>query len=216
LVHAYGHCSARLDAERFVVCAATPMGLIRPGVDGAVVPVSGPLPPGVLGEVRIHQQIYRRRPEVRGVCRTMPPNAVAVSTMGESIRPRHGLGSYFAPRVPLWDDPRLLRSDGAAEKLTAAMADAPGILMRGNGAVTAASSLEAAVVFAWFLEDAARVELAARQAGAAEHGILGVDEARDRAVSSGRIFERMWDFMTAGDPEAGAMTEGFRLPGEAA
>lgn len=214
LVHAYGHCSARLDDERFIVCAAKPMGLIQPGMPGTVVPVSGPLPSGVLGEVRIHQQIYRRRPEIRGVCRIMSSHAVAVSTMSGSIRPRHGLGSYFAPEVPLWDDPLLLRSDEAAEKLAAAMMDAPAILMRGNGAVTAAASLEAAVVFAWFLEDAARVEIAARQAGAAAIGILSAREASARAVSSGRIFERMWDFMTEGDSEAGAMTEGFRLAGE--
>ena len=39
LVHAYGHCSARLDAGHFLVCAARPMGLIEPGEAGTVVPV---------------------------------------------------------------------------------------------------------------------------------------------------------------------------------
>jgi HCOMODA/2-hydroxy-3-carboxy-muconic semialdehyde decarboxylase len=193
-----------------------PMGLIGPGVEGTVVPVSGPLPAGVLGEVRIHQQIYQRRPEIGGVCRTMPASVGVVSTTGMPIRPRHGFGSYFAPEVPVWDDPRLLRSDQPSAALAASMGDAPAILMRGNGAVTAAASLEAAVVYAWFLEDAAKVEIAARQIGAADRGILTADEARDRAVSAGRIFERMWDFLTAGDAEATAMTPGFRLPGEAA
>ena len=61
LVHAYGHCSARRDAARFIVCAAKPMGIIAAGEAGTVVPVDGPLPQGVLGEVRIHQAIYRRR-----------------------------------------------------------------------------------------------------------------------------------------------------------
>ena len=74
LVHAYGHCSARIDQESFLVCAPKPMGLIEPGEDGQVVPIDGPLPDGVLGEVRIHQQIYRKRPDAGGVCRTMPPN----------------------------------------------------------------------------------------------------------------------------------------------
>ena len=31
LAHAYGHCSARIDAERFLVCPAVPMGLVRTG-----------------------------------------------------------------------------------------------------------------------------------------------------------------------------------------
>jgi HCOMODA/2-hydroxy-3-carboxy-muconic semialdehyde decarboxylase len=94
------------------------------------------------------------------------------------------------------------------------MGDSPGILMRGNGAVTAATSLEAAVVFAWFLEDAARVELAALQAGRAEEGAMTPEEARDRAVSTGRTFERMWDYLVVGDPEAGPMEAGFKLPRE--
>lgn len=74
LVHAYGHCSMRLDEECFLVCAAKPMGSIKTGDAGIVTPVNGPLPEGVLGEVRIHQQIYRRRPDVGGICRVMPPH----------------------------------------------------------------------------------------------------------------------------------------------
>ncbi len=75
LAHAYGHCSQRLDDERFLVCSARPMGLIGPHEAGIVVQVHRPLPEGVLGEVRIHQQIYARRPEVRGIVRGMPPAA---------------------------------------------------------------------------------------------------------------------------------------------
>ena len=41
LVHAYGHVSARLNNESFLVCAPKPMGLIAPGEDGTVVPISG-------------------------------------------------------------------------------------------------------------------------------------------------------------------------------
>ncbi|MFD2378289.1 class II aldolase/adducin family protein [Ottowia pentelensis] len=80
LVHAYGHCSLRLDAERFLVCAARPMGLIAPGEAGTVVHVHGPLPDGVLGEVRVHQQVYRRRPDVGAVVRSMPPRLMALGT----------------------------------------------------------------------------------------------------------------------------------------
>jgi HCOMODA/2-hydroxy-3-carboxy-muconic semialdehyde decarboxylase len=70
LVTAYGHCSARIDATTFLVCAPQPMGMIAAGEPGTVVSVEGPLPEGVLGEVRIHQQVYRRRPDVGGIART--------------------------------------------------------------------------------------------------------------------------------------------------
>ena len=67
LVHAYGHCSARIDATSFLVAPSRPLGLVRPGERCTVVPLDGDLPEGVLPEVRIHREIYRRRPDVGGV-----------------------------------------------------------------------------------------------------------------------------------------------------
>jgi hypothetical protein len=75
LVHAYGHCSVRLDAEHFLVCAAKPMGTLLPSDTGTVVRTSGTLPDGVLGEVRITSRFMRAgRKSVRsaGSCRRRP------------------------------------------------------------------------------------------------------------------------------------------------
>jgi len=202
LAHAYGHCSARIDDASFLVCAPEPMGMIAPGTPGTVVPVEGPLPDGVLGEVRIHQQIYRRRPDVGGICRTMPPNVMALSSMARTPKARHGFSSYFAPEPPLWDDPLLLRSDEQASQLAEQMGEARAIVMRGNGAVTAGETLEQAVVFTWYLEDAARVELEVLRCGQADVApILTPEQVKVRAVGTGRIYERMWDYLCDGDPE---------------
>ncbi|MDH3234237.1 MAG: class II aldolase/adducin family protein [Alphaproteobacteria bacterium] len=202
LVHAYGHCSARIDAASFLVCAAKPMGMIGTGEPGTRVPIDGPLPEGVLGEVRIHQQIYRRRPEVGGICRVMPPHVMALSTMRRTPRARHGLGAYFAPEPPLWDDPLLLRSDEQASQLADLLGPGRAIVMRGNGAVTAGETLETAVVFAWYLEDAARVELEVLRCAADQSApTLTPAEVEVRAVGTGRIYERMWDYLCDGDPE---------------
>ena len=178
------------------------MGMIGPGEPGTAVPVEGPLPDGVLGEVRIHQQIYARRREVGGICRTMPANVMALSTMRRTPRARHGIGSYFAPEPPLWDDPLLLRSDDQAAQLAELLGRSRAIVMRGNGAVTVGESLEQAVVFTWYLEDAARVELEMLRCGEAETApTLTPDEVAVRAVGTGRIYERMWDYLSDGDPE---------------
>jgi HCOMODA/2-hydroxy-3-carboxy-muconic semialdehyde decarboxylase len=74
LVHAYGHCSLRLDEAHFLVAPSRPLGLVAPGETCAVVPLERDLPEGVLGEVRIHREIYRRRAEVKGAapCRHAP------------------------------------------------------------------------------------------------------------------------------------------------
>ena len=154
LVHAYGHCSRRLDASTFLVCAAKPMGTILPGDEGCVVPVDGALPDGVLGEVRIHQAIYARRPAVGAICRIMPPQVGLLALLRRTPRPRHGFGAYFAPGPALWDDPRLLRDDAAAGRLADTLGGAKAIVMRANGAVVVGENLVEAVALSWFLEEA--------------------------------------------------------------
>lgn len=202
LVHAYGHCSLRLDKRHFLVCAAKPMGTLRPGDSGTVVAVDGPLPEGVLGEVRVHQAIYRQRKAVGAVCRIMPPQTGLLALLCRTPRPRHGFGAYFAPGPALWDDPRLLRDDDAAERLASTLGAGNAIVMRANGAVVVGSDLVEAVALSWFLEEAARVEVSLMQMGAdGDHTLLTADETVARQVTSGRVYERMWEHLIFGDCE---------------
>jgi HCOMODA/2-hydroxy-3-carboxy-muconic semialdehyde decarboxylase len=173
-----------------------PMGLIE-SEPGTLVPMDGPLPAGVLGEVRIHQAIYRRRPDVQAVCRIMPPALMALSTQGIVPRPRHGIGAYFAPAPALWDDPRLLRDDVSAAALADRLQSGTALVMRGNGAVVVADGLEKAVVLSWFLEDAARVERDVRAMGFQPNsGLLDEAEIEARTVFAGGVVERMWQWLT--------------------
>ena len=80
------------------------------------------------------------------------------------------------------------------------MAESPALVMRGNGVIAAAESLQSAVVLTWYLEDAARVELDCLASGQPAKE-LGLEESQRRATRSGLIFERMWDYLTHGDPE---------------
>jgi HCOMODA/2-hydroxy-3-carboxy-muconic semialdehyde decarboxylase len=202
LAHAYGHCSVRLDDGPFLVCAARPMGLIAPGEPGIVVPVDGALPDGVLGEVRLHQQIYRRRAQAQAIARTMPPSLMVLGTARRTPKPRHGMGAYFGPGAALWDDPQLVRDDERAAAVIDALGDRNAVVMRGNGVVVVAESLEKVLGLTWYLEDAARLELAVLAAGLDEAGVLLSEAERTRrATDAGGIFERMWQYLTAGDPE---------------
>lgn len=202
LVHAYGHCSERLDAEAFLVCPPMPMAQTPVGARCDRVAISGALPANILGEVRLHQQIYARRPEAGGVVRFMGPNMMALAALGRVPRPRHGFGCYFEPGVGLWDDPQLVRDDEKAIGAITAMGAGRAVLMRGNGAVVWGESLEAATVLAWYLEDMCRIELIALQTGLADVApVIAGPQAEARATRAGRIIERMWDHLTAGDPE---------------
>lgn len=203
LAHAYGHVSVRTAADRFLVSPARPLGTVGPGEAGVEVPLDGDLPAGALPEVRIHREIYRNRPEVGGVCRVQSPSVMALSALRETPRVMHGLGAYFAPKAPLWPGVALVRDDTQAEKVAAMMGQGAAIVLSGNGSVTAAASVEEAACLAFFLEDAARIELAllpARGAGldAREYS---ADEAAARAIKAGGLFERMWHYLCFGDPE---------------
>lgn len=202
LVHAYGHCSARIDQESFLVCPPRPMALIEPGEPCVTAPVVGDLPAGVLGEVRIHQKIYAARPSAGAVIRFMSPSVMALAALGRRPQMRHGFGTYFAPEVGLWNDIQLIRDDARAAAVVAAMGQSAGVLMRGNGAVVCGGSIEEALMLAWYLEDVCRIELAALAAGeAAGAPVITAEEAAKRATLAGGIVERMWDYLTAGDPE---------------
>jgi HCOMODA/2-hydroxy-3-carboxy-muconic semialdehyde decarboxylase len=202
LVGAYGHCSQRIDADTFLVCRAGPMGIIKPGEPGTLVPVAGSLPDDVLGEVRVHQQIYKRRPRAGAICRVLPPQLTALSTMGLVPQLRHGFGAFFFAGLPLWDDPSLLRDDASAAGVAETLGQASAVVLRGNGAVTVAEDLMRAVTLACYLEDAARIELAVLAAGrAANSPLLTMEEAQRRASWAGRPAERMWDYLTHDDVE---------------
>ncbi|HEY6241010.1 MAG TPA: class II aldolase/adducin family protein [Burkholderiales bacterium] len=202
LVNAFGHCSVRLDEKSFLVCAAKPMGTIKPGEPGTAVSIEGALPEGVLGEVRMHQQIYKRRGDVKAICRFISVNVVTLAALGLTPKARHGQGAHFYPQVPFWPDPALIRNDPAAVGVAETMGKAPAVVVSVNGAVTAGETPAQAVALAVFLEDAARIELAALSAGLADKAPrMSEAQARDRATWQGRIAERMWDYLTVGDPE---------------
>lgn len=205
LAHAYGHCSLRLDAHEFLVSPAKPLGLVCNADAPAQVPIEGPLPEGVLGEVRIHQQIYRLRNDVGGIVRFQSPKVVSLSALGRTPSARHGFGSYFAPRPPLWADPRLVRDDVRAAAVAATLGSARAIVLRGNGAVVVGRSLEEACVLAWYLEDSARVELDVLASG--EPGVVFTPEESDaRATMHGRIVERMWEWLSREEPAAATLS----------
>jgi HCOMODA/2-hydroxy-3-carboxy-muconic semialdehyde decarboxylase len=194
----YGHCSTRLGEDRFLVCSGKALSRIGPTDQGVEVSTSGPLPDGVLGEVRVHQQIYARRPDVGGIVRFLSPHLLSLSALHRAPLVRHGFGAYFAPQAAFWPDPALLRSDDRAAAVAAALGSGRGIILRGNGAVVAGDTLEQALALAWFLEDAARVELDMLQTGIAAAPYT-LAEADTRATWAGGVVERMWDHLVGDD-----------------
>ena len=198
LVHAYGHVSARMSASAFLVSPAHPLDRVKEATELVMCSVEGDLAPGALPEVRMHQAIYRARPDVGGICRFQSPKLMSLSVLRKTPRALHGLGAYFAPAPPLWDDPALVRDVERAEAVAAMLGGGRGIVLRGNGAVTVGDTIREAAAHAFSLEDAARVEIDILGHAPAEYT---ADQAARRAAGDKQLYARMWEFMVGDDAE---------------
>ena len=201
LVHAYGHCSVRVDEHSFIVTPPKPLGL----VGTADAPVMVPDQWGRCRAMRCPRcSRISASTGIAPTCRRLRASSLPPSPHSRRWAARRARVMVSVPilpwLVPLHANPRLVRDLPSAEALAATLGGARAIVMRGNGAIAVGSSLEEALVMAWYLEDAARVELAVLATELAGLELSEI-EARERAVTSGRIIERMWDYLTSGDPE---------------
>ncbi len=97
--------------------------------------------------------------------------------------------------MPVYDDARLIRGREAGEKLAERLGDAGGIIMRGNGAVTVAKSVGAAVARMWVLEASAAFNRTAAAVGTPR--VLNEEEFSYWESVSEEILERIWSYLKA-------------------
>ncbi len=74
----------------------------------------------------------------------------------------------------------------------------------GNGGVVTGATIEEMAAMVFFLEQGSKTELAVLNASGhrdADPVILTADEAEARNTGTGRIYERMSDYLTDGDPD---------------
>jgi HCOMODA/2-hydroxy-3-carboxy-muconic semialdehyde decarboxylase len=184
LVDAFGHVSARVgDAFAMTVPAslATVDRLIDVSLNGDDLPEAAPK------EAWIHAEIYRRRPDVGGICRAQP---TAVNATG-SIRARHGQGAFLGASVPIHDDARLVRTRELGNSVAATLGDGEAVVLRGNGAVTVATRPGIAMALMYVLEASARINLA----GSARP--LTDAEVESWRAAAPELLERLWAHLSA-------------------
>lgn len=205
LVEAFGHVSARLDGEGFLITPTLPLldavadTVIT--VDDAGAVVDNPANAAPL-ETPLHAAIYRARPDVDAICRGHGPAMVAWGVATEDLPLRHGLGAIAGERIPVHPDFELIASTEAGEGAAATLGPHHGVLLRANGGLAVGADLIEAATRLWFLEERARVVLAAVPGAVTdidwEHRLAhtGIELRRAKAWFSAR-------FATA-DPDARA------------
>lgn len=195
LVEGYGHVSVRIPGTaRVLVTPRVAVGLIRSPAELVVVDLEGK---GIQGkgfaplEIFMHTEVYRRRPDVQAICRTHSPMALALSVLGESVKPVHGFGSFLG-EVPVFPKPYLITTRQLGEEVAATLGSAGGMLLRGNGTLLVGATLAEAVVKAIFLEETAAVHLRARSVG--EPVVFSAAEIARRTDVGYDHYGRAWDY----------------------
>lgn len=163
LVEGFGHVSAR-DGESFAITSTAPLGTAD---EASILFVesdraSAEPSPGLPLEAPLHAAIYAARPDVGAIVRTHSPAAVAAGFGAVTPPVAHGLGG-LAGELARLDDPQLVDRPERAERAAAALGAADCLLLRANGSLAVGADLGEATVRAWFLEERARVWLAAER-----------------------------------------------------
>jgi ribulose-5-phosphate 4-epimerase/fuculose-1-phosphate aldolase len=165
LTEGFGHMSARLPGEESVLITgalapglATPADLIEFSISGdCLQPAASGLRPAL--ETPMHLAVYRARPDVRAICRTHSPFAVACGASGRVIRASHGFGGMLGSQVAIYPEVDLIVDASQGNAVAKALGASSALLLRGNGALAVGASVEEVVVRAIFLEESARNEI---------------------------------------------------------
>lgn len=194
LVDAFGHVSAR-RGEVALITPATPMSAVRSPEQLVALPLGelDELPAGAPKEAWIHWAVYRHRPDVGAICRAQPRSPLAVAAIAEELPALLGQGAIAGAPVPVFDDARLVRERERGEELAARLAEASSLIMRGNGALTTASTPGRAMARMHFLELSAETYLRAAAAGTPRP--LADEEAAFWQSAAEELLQRLWQHL---------------------
>jgi HCOMODA/2-hydroxy-3-carboxy-muconic semialdehyde decarboxylase len=110
IIDAFGHVSMRHPGrpDRYLISRSRSPELVEPGdiyeytLDSEPVK---PLPKGVrgYGEIVIHGEIYKARPDVNAVAHHHGMAFLPFCNSGEELKPLYHMGAQIGEKVPFWD-----------------------------------------------------------------------------------------------------------------
>jgi ribulose-5-phosphate 4-epimerase/fuculose-1-phosphate aldolase len=113
----------------------------------------------------IHTELHRCRSDALAVAHLHAPYSTLFSISERPFRPVTLQGSIFSGEVPLYTEPKLVRTVEQGKALSKIMSDRPAIFMRGHGIVVVGRDIEQMLYSALVLEDEARKSVEAAALG---------------------------------------------------
>ena len=205
----FGHVSARhpLRPDRFLLSRSrSPMlvtadDIMEFTLDGAPVEQNGRR---VYAERFIHAAIFAARPDVNCVTHHHARSVLPFTVTDTVLRPMFHMASVIGHAVPVWesqdefgDTNMLVDTLPMGESLARALGDGTCALLRGHGAVCAASTIAGACLVSVYLKENAEMVLNALPLGAPRYLTDGEVDRAAAMLLSPMPLERAWTYRKA-------------------
>ncbi len=209
VVDAFGHVSIRdpENPKRYIMARSRSPELVEFGdlirfeQDGRSLDPANRTP---YGERMIHGAIYEMRSDVQAVIHNHAYALLPFSITGRTLEPVVHVASVIGSKIPLWDiattfneTDMLVRTMDQGRDLAAALGPNTCALMRGHGAVVAASTLKEAVIAAIYLKVDAEIQLQAMAIGTPKRLSEGEVERSRATQFSPLALDRAWEYFCA-------------------
>ncbi len=198
LIDGFGHISARTEtSDRFLISPhslgkhSTPEDFVIVDLDGNQIASDAPLP----GELPIHLETYRHRPDVGAVAHFHCLHATSFTMSRQELGPSYFLASIFRDGIPVHPDSRLISDKERGEALAATLGSHRVALMKAHGAVITGKDIEEMVTCVFILEDNARRTWISAAMGPVEFLTEEtMAEIEAEMLKTGGLYRRIWAF----------------------
>lgn len=165
MVDGFGHISARMDdPEKILITPhsmrsdCTPDDFAVVDLDGNQIGTDFKMP----GELPIHLEIFKARPDVNSIAHFHCHNATSFSMSEHDLAPTYFLATIFYDGIPVHPDPNLVSTEALGKKLVETLGDCRACLMRAHGFVMTGADVYEMTAGVFILEDnAKRTQIAA-------------------------------------------------------
>lgn len=193
-----GHASFRLGDDRFAINSGASNRAAMGAADVVVMDERGEVAPGTPTAPRehpLHTAIYAARPDAGAVVHAHAPWATLLSTCSMPYEPVYAQGALLGA-VPLYGRSASINTPALGIAVAEALGPCRALLLQSHGVAVCGATLKEAAVLTIYLEENARRQILARQAGGYRR--LDPEEIADAAsLDDAKLFAKCWAYFRA-------------------
>ena len=195
-IEGFGHISARTGVPDRILISPHSLGrrvgpedFVIVDLNGRQIGTTAPLP----GELPIHLEIYKSRPDVGSVAHFHCLYPTSFSMSDQTLKPTYFLASIFRDGVPIHPDSRLISNVERGAALAATLGSRRAAIMKAHGVVVVGQDVEEMLAATYILEDNAHRTWVSATMGNVEYLTEEImAEVEAEMLKTRGAFRRIW------------------------